>query len=159
VPCAARASVLSRFVWLRNAAGEEIAAAYRHGEAHDPAMLLRLRHLMRDLRAQEEGPLPPLMVDMLSVLQEGWEYRHPVVVTSGYRTDATNQGHEGAAPASLHLVGMAADIQVPGLPLEFVAAACERLSDRLGFLGVGLYPRFVHLDIGPRRHWTRLARG
>ena len=31
------------------------------------------------------------------------------------------------------------------------------LSQRFGFMGVGLYPGFVHLDVGPRRAWTRLG--
>lgn len=154
-PGLARGEAAARHVWLQNAAGEELALRYRLGEAYEAAAMRRIRHLLRDLRAGEEGPEAPLLVDMLSVLQEGWHHMRPIRVLSGYRTLRHNDMLEGAAPASLHLVGWAADIAVPGLPLDFVAAACERLSGRLGFLGVGLYPRFVHLDIGPRRHWTR----
>lgn len=158
-PSVARAQGQTRFVWLRNAAGEDLALGYRTGERHDPTAMAQLRHLLRDLHAGEEGPLAPLLVDMLSVLQEGWEYRHPIEITSGYRNAERNARIEGAGPASLHIVGWAADIQVPGLPLDFVAAAAWRLSNRLGRLGVGLYSRFVHVDIGPRRLWTRLSSG
>jgi uncharacterized protein YcbK (DUF882 family) len=31
------------------------------------------------------------------------------------------------------------------------------LSQRFGFMGVGLYPGFVHVDVGPRRAWTRFG--
>jgi uncharacterized protein YcbK (DUF882 family) len=103
--------------------------------------------------------MPPLLVDMLSVLQEGWDYRHPIEVVSGYRNAERNAQIEGAAAASLHIIGSAADVRVPALPLDFVAAAAWRISNRLGFMGIGLYRDFVHLDIGPRRLWTRLPAG
>jgi uncharacterized protein YcbK (DUF882 family) len=147
-----------RFIWARNEAGEEVLGAYRQGEAHDPAMLRRLARLFRDLRANAEGPLPPLLVDMLSLLQEQWNHARPLVIISGFRTPRTNASAEGAAPASLHLSGQAADIRVPGLGLDFLAAAAWRLSQRLGFMGVGFYPAFVHLDIGAQRAWTRIPR-
>ncbi|WP_170985145.1 DUF882 domain-containing protein [Roseomonas sp. AR75] len=144
-----------RFLWVRNGAGEELATAYRAGEEYDPRALSKLRHLLRDMHVGTEGPLPPLLADMLSVLQEQWGYTRPLIVRSGYRTPRTNASLEGAAPASLHLVGQAADIVVPGMAPNDVAMAVWTLSRRLGFLGIGVYPRFVHMDIGPQRVWTR----
>jgi len=52
---------------------------------------------------------------------------------------------------SLHLVGEAIDIHLPGVELS-------RLRDAamgLGLGGVGYYPEsdFVHVDIGRVRHW------
>jgi uncharacterized protein YcbK (DUF882 family) len=156
---AARATAApERFLWVRNDAGEEVATAYRAGEEYHPQALARLRHLLRDMHAGAEGPLPPLLVDMLSVLQEHWHYTRPLIVRSGYRTSRTNASLEGAAPASLHLVGQAADITVPGMAPNDVAMAVWTLSRRMGFLGIGVYPRFVHMDIGPQRVWTRWAR-
>lgn len=147
-----------RWVWLRNEIGDEVAVAYRRGDEHDPVAMARLRHLLRDRRAAAEGPLPALLVDMLSALQEQWDYTRPIVVKSGFRTPATNRGLEGAAPGSLHLRGLAVDIAVPGMPLEDVTGRAWLLGHRLGFMGIGLYDRFVHLDIGPHRVWTRLGR-
>jgi uncharacterized protein YcbK (DUF882 family) len=156
---AARAAAApERVVWLRNGAGEEVATAYRAGEEYDARALAKLRHLLRDTHAGAEGPLPPLLVDMLSVLQEQWGYTRPLIVRSGFRTHRTNATLEGAAPASLHLVGQAADLSVPGMPPNDLAMAVWTLSRRMGFLGIGVYPRFVHLDIGPQRVWTRWAR-
>jgi uncharacterized protein YcbK (DUF882 family) len=147
-----------RWIWTRNGAGEEVAVAYRAGQDYNAAALGRLRHLMRDMHAGAEGPLPPLLIDILSVLQEQWGYSRPLIVRSGYRTPMTNASIEGAAPASLHLRGLAADVAVPGLPVANLGLAAWTLSRRLGFMGIGLYPSFVHIDIGPLRAWTRFGR-
>lgn len=147
-----------RWIWVRNGAGEEVATAYRSGEAHDPVAMARIRHLFRDLRVGAQGPLPSLLVDMLSALQEQWDYTRPILLHSGFRTVQTNRSLEGAAPSSLHLTGQAVDIEVPGLTLEDVGGRAWLLGHRLGFMGIGLYDRFVHLDIGPHRVWTRLRR-
>lgn len=146
-----------RWIWARNHAGEEVALAYRAGDAYNPESLSRLRHLFRDLREEVQGPLPPLLVDMLSVLQERWAYTRPLVVGSGFRTLKTNLSLEGAAPASFHLRGLAADISVRGIPPLELGLAVWALSQRFGFMGVGLYKGFVHVDVGPRRAWTRIT--
>ena len=146
-----------RWIWVQNHAGEEVAVAYRAGETYNLEALARLRHLFRDLREGMEGPLPPLLVDVLSVLQERWSYTKPLVVGSGFRTLRTNASLEGAAPASFHLRGSAADISVRGVRPEELGLAVWLLSQRFGFMGVVLYRGFVHVDIGPRRAWTRFA--
>ena len=144
-----------RWIWAQNHAGEEVATAYRKGEVYDPAALARLRRLFRDLHAGVEGPLPPLLIDVLSAVQERWSYTRPLRIGSGFRTPRTNASLEGAAPASLHLRGLAADICVQGIRPVDLGLAIWVLSQRLGFMGVGLYRGFVHVDIGPRRAWTR----
>jgi uncharacterized protein YcbK (DUF882 family) len=146
-----------RWIWARNQAGEEVAVAYRTGDAYKPQAIAGLRRLLRDLREEVEGPLPPMLVDMLSVVQERWGYTRPLLVGSGYRTLKTNRSLEGAAPASFHLRGWAADISVRGVPPLDLGLAVWTLSQRFGFMGVGLYPGFVHLDVGPRRAWTRFG--
>jgi uncharacterized protein YcbK (DUF882 family) len=146
-----------RWIWARNHAGEEVATAYRSGDAYDTQALARLRHLFRDLREEAQGPLPPLLVDILSVLQEQRGYARPLLVGSGYRTLKTNLSLEGAAPASFHLRGWAADISMRGIQPVDLGLAVWTLSQRFGFMGVGLYPGFVHVDVGPRRAWTRFG--
>ena len=157
-PGAARAAAArERWIWAQNHAGEEVAVAYRAGENYDIAALARLRHLFRDLREGTQGPLPPLLIDLLSVLQERWSYTRPLMVGSGFRTRRTNAALEGAAPASFHLRGLAADITLRGVPPGDLGLAVWLLSQRLGFGGVGLYRGFVHVDLGPRRAWTRFG--
>ena len=159
VPGLARAAAprAERLIWAVNPAGEELAVVYRNGNAYDPMAMARLQLLFRDVHRNVVGPLPPLLVDILSVLQERWGYERPLVITSGYRTPETNAAIEGAAPASLHLRGLAADVSLRGIPLTDFANAALWLSGRLGFMGIGLYRRFLHLDIGPQRSWTRLG--
>ncbi|GAB6158815.1 hypothetical protein JCM39194_20150 [Desulfotomaculum varum] len=51
-----------------------------------------------------------------------------------------------------HLKGMAADIRVPGFPVQSLAA----LAEQAGFSGIGLYRQqdFVHVDVrGWRARW------
>jgi uncharacterized protein YcbK (DUF882 family) len=153
------ASVGHRYIWIKNRAGDEVAASYRQGEAYDPAVLAQLTHLFRDLRAEAQGPLPWLLVDMLSLLQESWSYALPLLLNSGFRTARTNASLEGAAPASLHLKGLAADISMQGVDHVDLALAALALSERLGIMGVGVYRGFVHLDVGNKRRWTRVGRG
>ncbi|MGE4376958.1 MAG: YcbK family protein, partial [Burkholderiaceae bacterium] len=80
----------------------------------------------------------------------------PFEVISGYRSPATNNTLRntrggGVAKHSLHMVGKAIDVRLPGVPLTELRDAA--LSLRQG--GVGFYPsaQFVHLDTGPVRRW------
>ncbi len=81
--------------------------------------------------------------------------RSPFHVISGYRSPTTNaalreQGR-GVASGSLHIVGKAIDIRVPGVALTVVRGSALAL----GAGGVGYYPRsdFVHVDVGRVRCW------
>ena len=146
-----------RYLWAINNANEEVAIAYRSGEAENPEAMGRLRTLFRDIRENTPGPLPPLLVDMLSLLQERYGYSRPLRVISGYRTLRTNLGLEHAAPNSFHLHGYAADFYIPNVPVLDVAVAALALSLRFGFMGVGFYRQFVHVDVGPQRSWTNFS--
>lgn len=76
----------------------------------------------------------------------------PVVVLSGYRSPEWN-AEIGGKGGSWHLRAGAADIRVRGYDSAELYAAVRRLEER-GSLrpgGVGYYPTFLHLDIGPAR--------
>ncbi|MGK7864852.1 YcbK family protein [Falsiroseomonas sp. E2-1-a4] len=144
----------SRLIWLRNQAGEEFAGAFRGPEGVPAAEVMeRLRHLFRDLRAEALGPLPVALVDVLSLIQAGWRHERPLLLHSGYRTRGTNALLEGAARASLHLEGQAADFGMRGISLPDLAEAASAFSRIFSFMGVGIYRNFVHVDVGPRRMW------
>ena len=70
----------------------------------------------------------------------------PIHINSGHRCEAHNTA-VGGAKASRHMQGSAADITVPGVSPDFVAAAAENV----GFLGIGLYDGFVHVDTRPNK--------
>ena len=106
---------------------------------------------VRELRCKDGTDT--VMVDealtvVLQCIRE--HFGKPVVITSGYRTAAHN-AVVGGAKSSQHLLGRAADIRVPGVSVEDVAAYAESLMPDWG--GVGRYPvkagratGWVHVD-------------
>ncbi len=146
-----------RWIWAINNAQEEVAIAYRSGETYNPDALAQLQMLFRDLRENTPGPLPPLLIDMLSLLQEAHGYQRPLRVISGFRTIRTNNSLEHASPNSKHLYGMAADIYIPRVAAGDVAMMALTLSNRFGFMGIGFYRQFTHVDVGPKASWANYA--
>ena len=66
----------------------------------------------------------------------------PVTITSGCRSVAYNKKKGGIATSN-HLIGKAADIKISSMtPLDVA-----KLADTLGFLGIGVYPTFTHVDV------------
>ncbi len=155
-PAAQAAPQRERYLWLQNNAREEVVVAYRSGQDYSIAALVRLQHLFRDLRVDAPGPIPGLLLDMLSLIQERIGYTRPLRLISGYRTPETNAMLPFAAPNSLHMRGMAADIVVPGMAQADVCGHATALSNHLGFMGIGWYGSFTHVDIGPKASWTRM---
>ena len=66
----------------------------------------------------------------------------PVIITSGYRNPAYNK-KVGGSPTSRHLLGEAADIQIPSFSPREVA----QLAEQVGFTGIGVYDTFIHVDV------------
>lgn len=92
-----------------------------------------------------ETRIDPELVAMLQKLRnrltEEWGEVTPICINSGYRCEAHNAA-VGGARDSYHKKGKAADIWVPGVEPAKVARAAESV----GFLGIGLYDGFVHVD-------------
>jgi uncharacterized protein YcbK (DUF882 family) len=68
----------------------------------------------------------------------------PMFVNSGFRC-VTHNINTGGTRKSKHLEGIAADISV----LDWTSAEkyeCLQLAFELGFKGIGIYKRFIHLD-------------
>ena len=91
------------------------------------------------------------LVVLLQCIRE--HFGKPLHITSGYRTAAHNRA-VGGAVYSQHQYGRAADIRVPGVPVEQLAAYAETLLPARG--GIGRYPKdakhstrktgWVHID-------------
>ena len=79
----------------------------------------------------------------------------PFSIISGYRSPETNSHlssmSKGVVKNSMHLLGKAIDIRLPGHELKTLQQAAVDL--RRG--GVGYYPSsdFVHVDVGRVRYW------
>jgi uncharacterized protein YcbK (DUF882 family) len=138
--------------------GERIRTAYCTGGQYDAQALRAFDHILRDFRVNEVKPIDRRVFDMLHELGGTLETDVPFHIISGYRSPHTNallRGRggpgTGVASRSLHMVGQAIDIRVPGVKLEHLRNAAKSL--KIG--GVGFYPdlNFVHVDVGRVRYW------
>lgn len=95
---------------------------------------------------KEREALRKLAVNVLQPLREA--IGKPIVVSSGYRSDAVNRAVGGTA-TSQHRFGEAADITVPGMSAQELARKIVDL--RLPFDQViQEFGRWVHVSYGPR---------
>ena len=144
-----------RTLWLVRGK-EQIEATYWTAQGgYDREQYLQLCWVLRDLQADRVFPMDHGLLDVLAGVQV-WlartGVRAPLEIHSGYRTRTTNQKLEGAALASRHLLGKAADITVPGVKNLKLA----QMASVLGRGGTGFYPgrNFVHVDTGDERVWV-----
>jgi len=134
---------------------ESLSVDYFQNGRYLPDAASRIAHVLRDYRADEAHAIDPTLLDLLSRLRDRLAVSAPFTVICGYRSPATNAMRRtetsGVAANSLHMQGRAIDLRVPGVSLAAVHQAA--ISLKAG--GVGYYPHsdFVHLDVGPVRHW------
>lgn len=135
--------------------GESLKTTYWEDGHYIPGELDRVNYILRDFRVNEIKPIDPALLDLLTRIQYRLSTNEPFRVISGYRSPVTNAmlhaNSEGVAVHSLHLLGKAIDISVPGRSLAQLRGAA--LAQRAG--GVGYYPKsdFVHVDTGRVRFW------
>ena len=137
--------------------GETADACYFSGGALRADGVAELNHAMRDWRTGGAIAMDHDLFDLLVGVRErlglGPSMRFELIC--GYRSPATNamlhQRSSAVASKSQHMLGKAADVHFPGVPLDRLRAA----GLAMGRGGVGFYPRdgFVHLDTGPVRSW------
>lgn len=137
---------------------ERLETAYCCGGEYQPEALQQVNFILRDFRANEIKAIDPKLLDLLFELRGTLETDQPLHIISGYRSPETNAmlrargGKEtGVASGSLHMIGKAIDIRIPGVRLDQLRAVASSL--KLG--GVGFYPasNFVHVDTGRVRYW------
>lgn len=89
-------------------------------------------------------PQLPLLLEEVREKLDG----RPIHVLSGFRTPSHNK-REGGAVRSMHLYGMAADVWSN----HFTPQQVQDAFRQLGAGGIGVYPNFIHGDVGPEREW------
>lgn len=98
---------------------------------------------------------PPVKLELtakLNALRALWG--KPLIITSGVRCAYWNE-KVGGVPTSYHLTGHAADIKID----SFVSGeSLKALARKVGFGGIGLAEKFLHVDIGPVREWSYPAK-
>ena len=139
--------------------GESLDVVYRVGDTYIPEAMNQLNHFLRDHRTEDQSHYDPHEFDLLHNLMARLGRPQGLIdVVCGYRTPESNEylrnlGPEtGVAKHSQHIEAKAIDIRVPGIRTRRLRDAA--LSLQAG--GVGYYPlsQFVHVDVGPVRHWT-----
>jgi uncharacterized protein YcbK (DUF882 family) len=135
--------------------GEAAAVEYCRSGCLLPASLEKINHILRDHRTGEIKAIDVRLLDLLHALSRATATEKPYHIISGYRSPKTNNFLRmhggGVAVHSLHLVGKAIDVRVPGLDIRDLYRAAVKLRGG----GVGIYPvpDFVHLDVGRVRTW------
>ncbi|MGZ5479300.1 MAG: DUF882 domain-containing protein [Candidatus Aminicenantales bacterium] len=136
--------------------GESEAVEYCRNGCLVPDSLQKVNHILRDTRTGEIKDIDVDLLDLLVRLGRTLPTEGPFHVISGYRSKNTNEylrktGGGGVAANSLHLVGKAIDIRVPGVALRDLYRKAVSLQGG----GVGIYPGsdFVHVDVGRVRTW------
>jgi len=138
--------------------GESMEVVYRIGDFYIPDALDDVNYFWRDNHDETVSETDPRLLDLLhTLLARVGKPDGEIIILSGFRTQETNdelrKSHRtNAAEYSQHLYGRAIDIRIPGLTASHLRNVA--LAMKVG--GVGYYPRgqFLHVDVGPVRHWT-----
>lgn len=141
-----------RLTLVRPAYREKITAVYRRKNGtYDQEEIKKIQWIMRSGGAGEQTEPSLLLLEILDAVEDRFGGRG-LVLLSGYRTPHFNNKVPGSARYSMHMLGWAADIRIPGR----TALQINRYAEKLHAGGVGYYPdaAFVHLDSARYRHWT-----
>ena len=141
---------------------ETVTAAYKKDGKFVPAEMEKINWIMRDWRRDETTTMDPGLIDLLWEMHSELGSKEPIHIISGYRSRTTNDMLRrtvgGQASQSRHILGKAADVHFPDVPLKKLRYSA--LVQEKG--GVGYYPTsaipFVHVDIDRPRSWPRLPR-
>ena len=99
-----------------------------------------INHAFR-ARNDDQVSIHPRLVELLITLSNAFEER-PITLVSAHRTPGA-----GTRKTSYHVRGMAADILIRGVKIRDLRQAAVRL----GALGIGVYPSFLHVDVRDAR--------
>lgn len=132
---------------------EKLNIKYFENATYITDALHKINNFLRCHFTNEIKEIDVRLLDLLSKIQKIFGPEKEFHVVSGYRSIAYNEylrsiGRK-VSKNSLHLLGLAIDIFIPGVNnIEIFNAA---KSFEAG--GVGLYPEFVHIDTGRKRYW------
>lgn len=136
--------------------GERISAEYWAKGRYLRDGMREINRVLRDHRTGAVHRIDPKLLDLVHSLARKIGSRGPIQIVSAYRSPESNAllretDGSGVAQNSYHMQGKAIDLRVPGLGIRHL----HRVALSLRGGGVGYYPEsnFVHVDVGPLRHW------
>lgn len=132
--------------------GESFAGVFWAAGRPLSEAMARLEWLLRDPHRDRCRPIDLALLHRLSAMQERLDSDRPFEVLSGFRTPETNRHllSQGAVPDSMHLVGRAVDLRMPGRRTADIYRCALDFAGGSGFYG---RRGFVHVDSGPTRRW------
>ena len=141
---------------------ETITVLFKQDGKYIPEALEKVNWALRDWRKNEPTKMDPALIDLLWEVHTELGSQEPIHIISGFRSKGTNEMLRrtvgGQASESRHILGKAADVHFPDVPLKRIRYSA--LVRERG--GVGYYPTsalpFVHLDTDRVRAWPRLPR-
>ena len=119
----------------------------------DDYRIVQLRGLPRlKIKNNADVNLEGVKPEILAIAEKtAIDWGKQITINSGLRTPEENR-RCGGASSSKHLLGEALDCRMVGTKaserVEFV-----RLAIKHGAQAFGFYNRFIHIDLGPKRHW------
>jgi uncharacterized protein YcbK (DUF882 family) len=141
---------------------ESLTSVYKKNGKYVPEEMQKLNWFLRDWRRGESIAMDPALIDLLWEIHNELGSKEPIHIICGYRSRDTNEMLRrtvgGQASQSRHILGKAADVHFPDVPLRMLRYSA--LIREKG--GVGYYPTsaipFVHVDVDRVRAWPRLPR-
>lgn len=153
----------SRTISLRNIhTNDVVTVEYKRNGRYVPEAMEKINWVFRDWRRDESTKMDPALVDLLWEMHSELGSKQPINIISGYRSRATNnmlrKSVGGQASESRHILGKAADVQFPDVPLRQMRyAAMVRERGGVGFYPTSATP-FIHVDTDRVRAWPRMPR-
>jgi len=134
---------------------ERLEVCYRRDNQYHPEAIEAVNNILRDHRTNEIHPIDLRLLDLLHIIRAKAGQDSCLHIISGYRSPTTNaelrRRSRRVATKSLHMLGHAVDIRIPGVRTTTV----RKIAMGLNQGGVGFYRKsdFVHIDIGRVRAW------
>lgn len=132
--------------------GQKATVRYRRSDGtYDPDALIKLDYHMRCSLTGKQTHMSVKLLELLDAVEDRFG-KSGLVLLSGYRTPKNNGKTSGASRRSLHMLGWAADIRIPG----YSSTRVRNFARKKWVGGIGYYPYkgFVHLDVGKARYWA-----
>jgi uncharacterized protein YcbK (DUF882 family) len=132
---------------------ENISIRYFEQGVYKPDALQKINYFLRCHFTNEVKEIDIKLLDLIFGIHKIFGFDKQIHVVSGYRSLEYNEYLRSlgrrVSKNSLHLLGLAADIFIPGISNHELYKAAT--SFEAG--GVGHYSEFVHIDTGRKRYW------
>jgi uncharacterized protein YcbK (DUF882 family) len=133
--------------------GESLDTTYLVSGKYDYEAIERINRLLRCHYTNEVKTINFRVLDLLSDIRNSVAPDRQVNIISGYRSPEYNeyltQLGRHVARNSMHLRGLAVDFAIDGIGTHKISGVARSFASG----GVGSYPEFVHIDVGPVRYW------